>query len=656
MGGSVRWAWPQRVTRSRTPLRVVGLLLAGSAVAAVLVGTAAGLPASTRTNASPDDPATGSWLLPAWSDQRQLRVAGSSDSSTNVVNAVSRVPQTRGYQANGNLQLDWQVWLEQSQRDPAIAADERHYLFDWHAVGWVLADSRSESLDPYTDDPAVFRPIAGTGDIRAFSYLAATPILAAVDAPTVLVVGDTAHYDFVLRALSSGGIDSSRLVTLQGPASLDDLTPADLAGADTVLLYGATLNDPAAANRLLRDFVTKGGRLVVDDSDTGSGVARLADQDLSVLPMGKQRIRTVTGSWEWRAPVEPLTAGIDLSRFARPSYAASNQWDVQSALELRSWARPLLSAGPSVVAVVGEIGQGESIWSGIGLPYHAASFHSSVEAELIARLLDARESEPAPQADARFVTSERREITVGADARGVLFKERYADGWHARSGEAGPADRARRPGDDVRRAAARTWPGDGGPELPDESGREGRLRRVVAGAARCPRRDRAASRDGGDEGTRTPNPRLAKAVLCQLSHVPGGESRLRQRVRRHVVGRNAHEAFHRDGLSFDVSDRGPRDSPAVVCLHGFPQDSTAYDGVAPLLVERGMRVLAPDQRGYSPGARPTGRSAYALPELVADVLALLDAAGIEAAHVVGHDWGGAVAWALAGRPPDRVCR
>ncbi len=122
-----------------------------------------------------------------------------------------------------------------------------------------------------------------------------------------------------------------------------------------------------------------------------------------------------------------------------------------------------------------------------------------------------------------------------------------------------------------------------------------------------------------------------------------------------MVGRNATcRPSTATGSRFDVTDRGPRDGPAVVCLHGFPQDSTAYDGVAPLLVERGMRVLAPDQRGYSPGARPTGRSAYALPELVADVLALLDTAGIEAAHVVGHDWGGAVAWALAGRHADRV--
>jgi pimeloyl-ACP methyl ester carboxylesterase len=76
--------------------------------------------------------------------------------------------------------------------------------------------------------------------------------------------------------------------------------------------------------------------------------------------------------------------------------------------------------------------------------------------------------------------------------------------------------------------------------------------------------------------------------------------------------------------------------------------------VTPILVNAGLRVLAPDQRGYSPGARPPGRSAYLLRELVADVLALLDTVGADTAHVVGHDWGAAVAWALAGRHPDRV--
>ncbi|MCU1431641.1 MAG: alpha/beta hydrolase fold protein [Actinotalea sp.] len=118
------------------------------------------------------------------------------------------------------------------------------------------------------------------------------------------------------------------------------------------------------------------------------------------------------------------------------------------------------------------------------------------------------------------------------------------------------------------------------------------------------------------------------------------------------------DTFRRQGLTFDVRDSGPSAGPldgeVVVCLHGYPQDGTAFDAVVPVLASAGLRVLVPDQRGYSPGARPPGRSAYALRELVDDVVALLDAAAVDRAHVVGHDWGGAVAWTLASSRADRI--
>jgi pimeloyl-ACP methyl ester carboxylesterase len=114
------------------------------------------------------------------------------------------------------------------------------------------------------------------------------------------------------------------------------------------------------------------------------------------------------------------------------------------------------------------------------------------------------------------------------------------------------------------------------------------------------------------------------------------------------------DSFHRDGLTFDVRDAGPPGGDPVVLLHGFPQDSTAWARVEPLLHRNGLRTLAPDQRGYSPMARPRGRAHYRLRELTDDVLALLDTAGLDGAHVVGHDWGAMVAWALGAWHPDRV--
>lgn len=114
------------------------------------------------------------------------------------------------------------------------------------------------------------------------------------------------------------------------------------------------------------------------------------------------------------------------------------------------------------------------------------------------------------------------------------------------------------------------------------------------------------------------------------------------------------EQFSRDGLRFDVVDTGPGDGAVVVLLHGFPQFADSWTAVSQRLAARGYRCLAPNQRGYSPGARPHGRRAYRVPELVADVAALIEASGARRVHLVGHDWGAAVGWALAAQHPERL--
>ena len=112
--------------------------------------------------------------------------------------------------------------------------------------------------------------------------------------------------------------------------------------------------------------------------------------------------------------------------------------------------------------------------------------------------------------------------------------------------------------------------------------------------------------------------------------------------------------FTRGNLVFDLRDEGPADGEAIVLLHGYPETKESWDGVVPGLTDAGYRVLAPDQRGYSPGARPRGRWAYRQSELTADVLAMADAAGVDRIHVVGHDWGGAVAWGLGMWHAERI--
>ncbi len=112
--------------------------------------------------------------------------------------------------------------------------------------------------------------------------------------------------------------------------------------------------------------------------------------------------------------------------------------------------------------------------------------------------------------------------------------------------------------------------------------------------------------------------------------------------------------YRREGLEFDVLDLGPSGAETIVLLHGFPQGSRAWIEVGPALASAGFRVLVPNQRGYSPGARPRQLHAYCLDELRKDLTALLDAVGVTSAHVVGHDLGGAVAWAAAEDSPHRL--
>ncbi|MGR6321504.1 alpha/beta hydrolase [Micromonospora soli] len=108
------------------------------------------------------------------------------------------------------------------------------------------------------------------------------------------------------------------------------------------------------------------------------------------------------------------------------------------------------------------------------------------------------------------------------------------------------------------------------------------------------------------------------------------------------------------GLTFEVRTGGPEGGEPVLLLHGFPQHGGEWDDVVPALHAAGLRTYALDQRGYSPGARPTAVEAYRIPELVADAAAVLDGLGVTSAHLVGHDWGAIVAWGLAAAHPERV--
>jgi pimeloyl-ACP methyl ester carboxylesterase len=109
-----------------------------------------------------------------------------------------------------------------------------------------------------------------------------------------------------------------------------------------------------------------------------------------------------------------------------------------------------------------------------------------------------------------------------------------------------------------------------------------------------------------------------------------------------------------NGLEFTYLAAGPENGKPVIFLHGFPQFADVWTLLLDELSALGIRAVALDQRGYSRKARPTAIEAYAISELTSDVLGLATILGWPNFHLVGHDWGGFVAWALAAEQPGRV--
>ncbi len=110
------------------------------------------------------------------------------------------------------------------------------------------------------------------------------------------------------------------------------------------------------------------------------------------------------------------------------------------------------------------------------------------------------------------------------------------------------------------------------------------------------------------------------------------------------------------GVTLHVARAGPENGPLVILLHGFPEFWYGWRHQIAPLAQAGFRVLAPDQRGYNLSEKPRGLAHYTLDALADDVIGLLDAVGRDKALIVGHDWGGIVAWWAALRHPERVER
>jgi pimeloyl-ACP methyl ester carboxylesterase len=117
------------------------------------------------------------------------------------------------------------------------------------------------------------------------------------------------------------------------------------------------------------------------------------------------------------------------------------------------------------------------------------------------------------------------------------------------------------------------------------------------------------------------------------------------------------ESFYEvNGIRLHVTESGPADGPVVIFLHGYPEFGYGWRKQIPFFAAQGFRVVVPDQRGYNLSSKPPGTRAYRVSQLTQDIVELIAALGTEKVLLVGHDWGGAVAWNLAMHHPQLLRR
>ena len=423
------------IARSRAPQLAVGAV-----VVAVAFGNL-GLSAPLFKGASYTLDSSGTKRLIAALPKTQAsldeRLAGTEDTETIWASAYTRTPNVRGGFAQGILNPGDQTALEDSLKEKSVPGAVRSFMIDWYGIEWIYAPIAAIGESLFGSQPGKYRlieTIPGTPE-RTYRVVHPTPILSATDAPTVLVIGVPEDYSLVLQDLARAGTPTAILIPVQGTQYIDDYSLADLEQFQSVVLYGFSAHSDAAAAKLLDAYVRQGGRLIVETAGNVPIVEQIAALAPGVFPVTDWGDMEIDRSWNFRAFSGPLTTGVPFTGFG-PALYGSHPWLVEIAEQRAAGAKIVLEADGQAVVVEGRDGAGTVVMSGMNLPYHAAAFDNTSEADFLLGLIDgsyARPAAPAPSRyGVRFEGADAVEVDVRAGSvRGVLFKENDYPDWHA---------------------------------------------------------------------------------------------------------------------------------------------------------------------------------------------------------------------------------
>ena len=369
-------------------------------------------------------------LLPGSNGTGQYRVGLTDQTESSWVNLFTRTPEIGGPFNQGAFNLDYMVWVQGVVMNPPTVAEAK-FTAQWNALRWIEVGPSQQGF--YQHNPETFRYVGSSGSYRNYEVRQPSPILAATNAPPVLVIGPYDRYNLVLRSLAITDDGPSRVIPVQGASYIDDYSLAELEQFPALFLYGFQAHDPAKAARLIRAYVRLGGGLIADVAGDDQLAAQLAS-DGAPLPARYWAETEVHNRWRFQKPHTPLTRGIDLNGFSPALYAGTQPYLVEAAQELAPGSEVALQSGSHPLVVTEAAGLGLVIESGINLPYHDAVFSNATESSLLARMIQVAtarwRAQGQPAQEAVVLATDSAQLQVGT-ARGVLFKVTDAPDWHA---------------------------------------------------------------------------------------------------------------------------------------------------------------------------------------------------------------------------------
>lgn len=351
------------------------------------------------------------------------------------------VPQTRDYYNQGILNPDYYFYLDYAGWLTDDNINEANFLFDWFAIKQFIVQ-KSKFKEKF-NNPSFYKMIEEDESFIVYEFEGYSPVLAASDAPSVLIIGDKIAGDTIFRALAQANLNSQYLLPILGrSAFVEDYTLRELQKFDIVALYNYKVRNWDRAYGLLSKFVNQGGNLFLESS--GSLEANQGKPLADPFPITAVGREGVEGDWQLELTEAGESYRLDLKQFSPPIFD-DRPWGVATATGIKSWARPLLLQDGKPVVIAGSLGEGRVIWSGLNLPFHTMMYQSAEEAKFLGQLLWKEVKKIRPEVPTKdkdlvyetesfrteFLNPEERVVTLKKNARGILFKECYFRNWHA---------------------------------------------------------------------------------------------------------------------------------------------------------------------------------------------------------------------------------